>query len=112
MWKALRSVVGFAPLKRVHRHLTQAGIFGPNLPRVSLIEAMGRDGTGPPTPMAGAKTSTSTSPTGSEDAYTYAPAPKTLLTFSGAEHVLGGISGNDAVVALESDDPIVKVDSK
>jgi hypothetical protein len=82
------------------------------------------------------------------DAYTYAPAPKTLLTFFGAEHMFGGISGYDAVetsdenpervaalralvwaylrsqlyagdtawadavVALESDDPIAKVESK
>jgi hypothetical protein len=82
------------------------------------------------------------------DAYTYAPAPKTLLTFFGAEHMFGGISGYDAVetsdenpervatlralvwaylrsqlyagdtawadavVALEGDDPIAKVESK
>ena len=30
------------------------------------------------------------------DAYTHAPAPKTLLTFHGAEHIFGGISGYDA----------------
>jgi hypothetical protein len=30
------------------------------------------------------------------DAYTEAPAPKTLLTFFGAEHMFGGISGYDA----------------
>ena len=30
------------------------------------------------------------------DAYTAAPAPKTLLTFFGAEHMFGGISGYDA----------------
>jgi hypothetical protein len=30
------------------------------------------------------------------DAYTDAPAPKTLLTFLGAEHMFGGISGYDA----------------
>jgi hypothetical protein len=30
------------------------------------------------------------------DAYTNAPAPKTLLTFYGAEHMFGGISGYDA----------------
>jgi hypothetical protein len=30
------------------------------------------------------------------DAYTNAPAPKTLLTFFGAEHMFGGISGYDA----------------
>jgi hypothetical protein len=82
------------------------------------------------------------------DAYTYAPAPKTLLTFFDSEHMFGGISGYDAVetsdenpervaalralvwaylrsqlyagdtawadavVALESDDPIAKVESK
>jgi len=82
------------------------------------------------------------------DAYTYAPAPKTILTFFGAEHMLGGISGydaaettdenpervatlralvwaylrsqlyagdtawDDAVAALEGDDPIAKVESK
>jgi pimeloyl-ACP methyl ester carboxylesterase len=82
------------------------------------------------------------------DAYSYAPAPKTLLTFFGAEHMFGGISGYDAVetsdenpervatlralvwaylrsqlyagdtswvdavVALEGDDPIAKVESK
>jgi hypothetical protein len=82
------------------------------------------------------------------DAYTYAPAPKTLLTFFDAEHMFGGISGYDAVetsdenpervaalralvwaylrsqlyagdtawadavVALESDDPIAKAESK
>jgi hypothetical protein len=30
------------------------------------------------------------------DAYTHAPASSTLLTFSGAEHMFGGISGYDA----------------
>ena len=30
------------------------------------------------------------------DAFTFAPAPKTLLTFFGAEHMFGGISGYDA----------------
>ena len=30
------------------------------------------------------------------DAYTEAPAPKSLLTFFGAEHMFGGISGYDA----------------
>jgi dienelactone hydrolase len=82
------------------------------------------------------------------DAYTHAPASSTLLTFFGAEHMFGGISGYDAeettdenpervatlralvwaylrshlyaddtawadaVVALEDDDPIAKVESK
>jgi dienelactone hydrolase len=82
------------------------------------------------------------------DAYTSAPAPKTLLTFLGAEHMFGGISGydaaetsdenpervaalralvwaylrtqlypgdtawDDAVTALENDNPIVTLESK
>jgi hypothetical protein len=37
------------------------------------------------------------------DAYAFSPAPKSLLTVFGAEHILGGISGYDAAETTDED---------
>lgn len=46
---------------------------------------------------------TTAGPAWHEDAYRRAPAPKTLVTLAGAEHLLGGVSGWDAKETSDED---------